>query len=72
MPTGTSIRRAGLEDAETVARMVAALSEAEGGPVPHFDALAYRRDGFGAAALRGAAGRDRRPAGRLCPVPPIL
>ncbi|HEY8016145.1 MAG TPA: GNAT family N-acetyltransferase [Dongiaceae bacterium] len=47
MPTGTRIRRAGPEDAETIARMVAALSEAEGGPVPHFDALAYRRDGFG-------------------------
>jgi GNAT superfamily N-acetyltransferase len=27
--------------------MVAALAEAEGGPAPHFDALSYRRDGFG-------------------------
>ena len=59
------IRRAGIEDAETVARMVAALSEAEGGPVPHFDAETYRRDGFGPqrrfeALLAEIAGR---PAG---------
>jgi len=48
MPPETHIRRAGPRDAETIARMVTALSEAEGGPAPHFDALACRRDGFGA------------------------
>jgi ribosomal protein S18 acetylase RimI-like enzyme len=57
-----SIRRARLEDAETIARMVAALSEAEGGLVPRFDAAACRRDGFGATPrfevlLAEAAGR---------------
>jgi len=60
-----SIRRARLADAETIARMVTALSEAEGGPVPRFDAGACQRDGFGAAPrfevlLAEAAGR---PAG---------
>jgi ribosomal protein S18 acetylase RimI-like enzyme len=60
-----SIRRARLEDAETITRMVAALSEAEGGPVSRFDAAACRRDGFGPAPrfevlLAEAAGR---PAG---------
>ena len=59
------IRRARLEDAETITRMVAALSEAEGGPVSRFDAAACRRDGFGAAPrfevlLAEVAGR---PAG---------
>jgi GNAT superfamily N-acetyltransferase len=49
IPPETRIRRAGLEDAATIARMVAALSEAEGGPAPHFDAQAYRSDGFGPA-----------------------
>ncbi|HSY88560.1 MAG TPA: GNAT family N-acetyltransferase [Verrucomicrobiae bacterium] len=47
MPPQTRIRRAGIEDAGTIARMVAALAEAEGGPAPHFDAPTYRRDGFG-------------------------
>ncbi len=46
-PPLTRIRRAGIEDAGTIARMAAALAEAEGGPAPHFDALSYRRDGFG-------------------------
>jgi GNAT superfamily N-acetyltransferase len=60
-----SIRRARLADAETIARMVTALSEAEGGAVPRFDAEACRRDGFGPAPrfevlLAETAGR---PAG---------
>jgi GNAT superfamily N-acetyltransferase len=66
-----SIRRARIEDAETIARMVAGLSAAEGGPPPRFDAATYRRDGFGAAPkfealLAEVAGR---PAGYalFCP-----
>ena len=47
--TETVIRRARIEDAETIARMVMALSDAEGGPAPHFDAAICRRDGFGPA-----------------------
>jgi len=50
MPPETRIRRAGPEDAETIARMVTALSVAEGGPAPHFDAQACRSDGFGPEA----------------------
>src|SRR6185369_9799766 len=49
-PPETRIRRAGPEDAETIARMVTALSAAEGGPAPHFDAQACRSDGFGPEA----------------------
>lgn len=61
----TSIRRARPEDAETIARMVTALSEAEGGPTPDFDAATCRRDGFGPGKrfevlIAEAAGR---PAG---------
>jgi len=42
------IRRAEASDAELLARMVAALSAAEGEPPPRFDAAICRRDGFGA------------------------
>lgn len=41
------IRRARIEDAETIAVMVAALSREEGEPPPRFDAAICRRDGFG-------------------------
>ena len=63
MTTGTMIRRARPEDADTIARMVAALSEAEGGPAPHFDAPAYRRDGFGPSRASRRCW-PRPPAGR--------
>jgi GNAT superfamily N-acetyltransferase len=61
----TSIRRARLDDAEVIARMVAALSEAEGGPAPDFDATTFRRDGFGPEKRFEAliAEADGRPAG---------
>ena len=42
------IRPATIDDAETLARMAAALSHAEGEPPPRFDAAICRRDGFGA------------------------
>ncbi len=59
------IRRAGIEDAETIARMAAALSEAEGAPAPRFDAETCRRHGFGATPLFEAllAEIEGRPAG---------
>ncbi len=59
------IRRARLEDAETIARMVVALSAAEGGPAPDFDAATCRRDGFGPRPLFSTilAEIDGRPAG---------
>jgi GNAT superfamily N-acetyltransferase len=41
------IRRAGIADAELLARLVADLSRAEGEPAPLFDAAICRRDGFG-------------------------
>jgi GNAT superfamily N-acetyltransferase len=61
----TSIRRARPGDAEAIARMVAALSAAEGGPAPDFDAATYRRDGFGPEKRFEAliAEAEGRPAG---------
>jgi GNAT superfamily N-acetyltransferase len=41
------IRRAAIDDAELLARMVADLSRAEGERPPQFDAAICRRDGFG-------------------------
>lgn len=48
METAT-IRQAAISDAETLVRMAAALSQAEGEPPPRSDAAICRRDGFGAA-----------------------
>ncbi len=42
-----TIRRAEITDADLLARLVAALSAAEGAQAPHFDAAICRRDGFG-------------------------
>src|SRR5689334_2975077 len=46
-----AIRRAEIADADLLARLVAALSEAEGTQAPHFDAEICRRDGFGPSPL---------------------
>lgn len=43
------IRPARIDDADTIARMTAALSREEGEPPPRFDAAICRRDGFGEA-----------------------
>jgi GNAT superfamily N-acetyltransferase len=45
------IRPATIEDAKTLARMAASLSQAEGEPPPRFDAAICRRDGFGTTPL---------------------
>lgn len=45
------IRRAEIADADLLARLVAALSAAEGEPAPRFDAAICRRDGFGPSPL---------------------
>ena len=49
--TEALIRAARAQDAEEIARMVAALSQAEGEPPPRFDSRICRRDGFGAKPL---------------------
>jgi GNAT superfamily N-acetyltransferase len=63
--TEALIRAARPEDAEDIARMVAALSQAEGEPAPRFDAEICRRDGFGAQPLFSVlvAEIGDRPAG---------